>query len=78
MSHTLFIILVMTDFCVQTAQGHGDAINDITVHPTRPSLFVTASRVSCEASLSHRCQPVCPQAITSLCTVLGAAWCNIT
>ncbi|KAL0021903.1 hypothetical protein WJX79_001641 [Trebouxia sp. C0005] len=29
---------------VWTAQGHGDAINDITVHPTRPSLFVTASR----------------------------------
>lgn len=29
---------------VWTAQGHGDAINDIAVHPTKPSLFVTASR----------------------------------
>lgn len=29
---------------VWTAEGHGDAVNDIAVHPIRPSLFVTASR----------------------------------
>lgn len=27
-----------------TAQGHGDPINDIAVHPLRPSIVVTASR----------------------------------
>lgn len=30
---------------MQTAQGHGDPINDIAVHPLRPSIVVTASRV---------------------------------
>ena len=29
----------------QTARGHGDSINDIAVHPLRPSLVLTASRV---------------------------------
>ncbi|KAL3148904.1 hypothetical protein ABBQ32_001772 [Trebouxia sp. C0010 RCD-2024] len=29
---------------VWTAQGHGDAVNDIAVHPSQPALFVTASR----------------------------------
>lgn len=29
---------------VWTAQGHGDAVNDIAVHPNNPTLFVTASR----------------------------------
>lgn len=30
---------------LQTAQGHGDPINDIAVHPMRPSIVLTASRV---------------------------------
>ena len=40
------IKLVTNVMIVQTAQGHGDAVNDIAVHPTKPALFVTASRVS--------------------------------
>ena len=31
---------------LQVAEGHGDAINDIAVHPSRPSLVLTASRVN--------------------------------
>ena len=30
---------------VQCCEGHGDAINDISVHPTKPTLVLTASRV---------------------------------
>lgn len=31
---------------VQCLEGHGDAINDISVHPLKHSLVLTASRVS--------------------------------
>ena len=38
---------------LQCCEGHGDAINDISVHPTKPTLVLTASRVRtdlCRAS----------------------------
>ena len=35
----------------QTARGHGDSINDIAVHPLRPSLVLTASRVRTDLAL---------------------------
>lgn len=69
--HTAALSLIQSHAClpeccfciVQTAQGHGDAVNDITVHPTKPALFVTASRVSNKSTVSVLVLDVCSKAI---------------